>query len=743
MQPRPTHHDAWHRIATTTPRLRSSVNTTRQRFRGRRWIVVEDAAANQHFRISQAAYAFIGLLDGNRTAQQALDACQSRLADNAPTEAEALRVLAQLAHGNLLAGDVPQDAIAVARRTRQRNAREIRSKLASFLFVRIPLADPDALLNDIHPATRFAYTPAGAIAWLALLITAAVNLLPELPAFRDQAAGVIEPANLPLLATVFIATKILHEIGHGAACKAMAAKEHPRPAPTNRAHPAGTSAGEVHTLGVMLLALFPVPYVDTSSAWNIRSKWRRIVINAAGMHAELAIAAVAALVFAATTPGTTANAIAHNTIILAGVTTLLFNANPLLRYDGYYILADLTETPNLASRARDTLLAIIRRHALGVRTASPPAASTADQTWLTLFGIASMLYRAALTIVIIWFVSNQFLIIGVLLAIAAVGTFFLLPLARAIRYLTTSDELATTRPRALAVSLGTAAAATAAATLLPVPDTTTIPGIVTPAHRETVFATEHGTITEIAQHSTVLAPGDTVLRIHAPDLTAASGQVAARLTAETIRRRTAIDANDPAEASSAKERIDALTQQLDDLNQRTAALHITATAAQRWLAPDARTRVGANISSGDPIGQLINPDSIEVVALAGQTTDLDNDTALIAPPIIAPAGRPATRTPAESFTVSQSTSDALPSSALTYEHNGPIRPATAPGATATASPAARSADQHFTVRLTPQHADNLYLGERVWVRFQREPKPIAQQATRLIRQLFQRRAVNP
>ena len=95
----------------------------------------------------------------------------------------------------------------------------------------------------------------------------------------------------------------------------------------------------------------PVPYVDASSSAAFQEKWRRALVGAAGIVVELVLASFALLVWLNVEAGLL-RAFAYNVMLIGGVSTILFNGNPLLRFDGYYVLADLLEIPNLADRAK-------------------------------------------------------------------------------------------------------------------------------------------------------------------------------------------------------------------------------------------------------------------------------------------------------------------------------------------------------------------------------------------------------
>ena len=150
---------------------------------------------------------------------------------------------------------------------------------------------------------------------------------------NDAVMG-LRPTGGVLLWLCFPVVKFLHELGHAMVTKA--------------------GGGEVHEMGLMLLVMMPVPYVDASAANVLRSRWQRAVIGAAGMLTELFIAALAFYAWMLLEPGLL-RAVCFNVMLVAGVSTLIFNGNPLLRYDAYYILADLIELPNLAAQSAEQL----------------------------------------------------------------------------------------------------------------------------------------------------------------------------------------------------------------------------------------------------------------------------------------------------------------------------------------------------------------------------------------------------
>src|SRR5205814_9696673 len=177
-------------------------------------------------------------------------------------------------------------------------------------------------------------------------------------------------------------------------------------------------------------------------------KRARMLVSAAGILAEVLLASVAMIVWTIVEPGIV-RATAYHVMLIAGASTVLFNGNPLLRYDGYYLLADLIEIPNRAGRAKAQIGFQLRRWVLGVRAAPPVAATSAEAWWLTSYAVGSFLYR-------------QLVLVGVVLGVAAaskgaalavgacwVAAQWLFPAARALQRVARDPLVRSARGRAL------------------------------------------------------------------------------------------------------------------------------------------------------------------------------------------------------------------------------------------------------------------------------------------------------
>jgi putative peptide zinc metalloprotease protein len=412
LQLRPTFSESWYRVAELRAKLRSSAHIFRQFYRGERWYVVRDPAGNQFHRLSDAAYRFVGLLDGRRTVAEAWELVGGQLADDAPTQPEVIQILSQLYSANLLEADISPDATVLLRRHKQLQKRQMQGRLMNVLFPRIPLWDPDRFLKRWMPVMGLLLSKFGAILWM-VVVAAGLFILTSRGWDKLFAAtsSATDPGNWFFLWVTFVLIKFIHECGHAFACRRF--------------------GGEVHEMGIMFLVFVPTPYVDASTAWAFASRWQRMFVGAAGMIFELFVASIMAFVWANTNETSIWNQLAFNAMLIASVTTIIFNANPLLRYDGYYMLSDWLEIPNLQQRSTEYALGLIKRHIFRVKL-QQPLPPLGQRAWMLVYAICSSIYRVFVGIAIILFVAFKVPVLGVLMAIGGVVTWLVMPVVKAI-----------------------------------------------------------------------------------------------------------------------------------------------------------------------------------------------------------------------------------------------------------------------------------------------------------------------
>ena len=329
-------------------------------------------------------------------------------------------------------------------------------------------------------------SPLGATLWASVLIGAITVVINHAGQLRIQAQGVLSLSNLPLLYVSLILIKTVHELGHACAVRRF--------------------GGSVHTIGLMFLIFNPLPYTDSTAAWSFRSKWQRALVGAAGMITEFFIASLAVFLWAATGPGTL-HALAYDGIFVASVSTIVFNVNPLMRFDGYYILSDLLDIPNLASRANQHLRHLVERYAFGVRRSESPAGSRSEAAWLTVFATTSGLYKVTVFTTILLVIADRFLLLGIIMAAVCAVAWVITPLLRVIHYLAADPRLERNRLRAGGVTVAAAALAAGLLAVVPVPNGFRAPGILQASVQGVIVNGVPGFVTRI------LVPSDS--RVHA------------------------------------------------------------------------------------------------------------------------------------------------------------------------------------------------------------------------------------
>jgi len=712
------------------------------------WHVLQDPGSNQFFRLNDTGYHFVGLLDGRRTVAEVWNMCNERLGDSAPTQGEAIALLGQLYTSNLLQADVPPDAQGLFRRYKQRVGREVRGYLTNLLFIRIPLIDPDRFLERWVGIFGGIFSLVGAILWLALMSTGIYFLLGRTDELGNQALGILMTANLPLLAISFWIVKIVHEFGHGFACKKFGLQ---------------AGGGEVHTMGIMFLIFMPLPYVDASSAWAFRSKWHRVMVGAAGMFCELAIAAIAAIVWANVGPGMV-KAMAYNCMFIASITTLMFNANPLLRYDGYYILSDLLEIPNFAQRSKSYLYYLVKKYIWSVRNPRNPANTTGEKVWFVFYGIASTIYRLFILIVILMFLSDrlpeQLKFIATIAAVVSGAVWLCTPLFKFIKYLAISGELARVRGRAVTSTLITVASIVLAVGVLPMPDRVRAEGVAEPLGLKVVYTQTDGMVANYLPSGTPVKAGDVLINAmpegdseqRAAFINKLNNELLAsrqilRAEYDKIKRQEdwalaegehAIVASRIEEAKAKKEQIERIENDIKNLTIRSPIDGI-------WISPDVDRLQGNYLQRGQQIGLVANKEAGNLIvrAVASQEIgamlyELRNIKHHTIPLEIRIQGRPTPAFTGKINKILDSAQDVLPSPALGYAVGGPVV------TRADDQQGLMAAEGFFEIHLTPETDSSdkqivLLPGQRVVVRFDMPPKPLVAQWWRSLLQLLQRK----
>lgn len=708
----PFFSDKWYRVAPLKLRLRPSTRIESQRIRGETWYILQDPQRRQVHRISSGANLILCMLDGQRTVEQAWQLVGKRLGSDQPSQDETIRLLAHLHSADLLIGEIPPDIEELSRRGDRARRQRLIGQLQSPLSIKIPLFNPNKFLERTIKFVAPVYSRSGFAVWLALVLMGfVIAVLHSGELGADIMDRALAPSSLAMALLVFPLIKGLHELGHGWAVKRW--------------------GGEVHEFGVMLLVLFPVPYVDASDSSLFREKRRRVIVGAAGVMAELAATSIA-LAFWATAEDGAARALAFSVMLVGGLTTLVFNANPLIRLDGYYVLSDLIEIPNLSQRASQYVSYLAKRYGLGLRDAISPVTAAGERVWFVGYALASFLYRTVVTFAIALFLASKMFLFGVALAIWAVVGSLVRPILRAAAYQLWSAELVERRMRAALTSAFAVAAIAACLFLIPLPFATTAEGVLWIPEGAVVRAETDGDVEQLAvKNGEQVTPGQPLMELKNPDLTAYLAVLEAEQQ-ETKLRLEAVEPTDRVAADMYREQLKHGEEALLNGRERAAHLRVSAAFAGEFATFNARDMPGRHVKRGDVLGYVLPNGSPIIRVLVGQE-EVDLVRRRTQGVSVRFLERPLEAYPAVMKAEAPGAIAALPSEVLGPAGGGAwVTDPTDPDHRRLL----RKAFQFDVVTNQPAPAEAI--GGRVLVRFDHGAQPLAVSVSRWIRQLFLR-----
>jgi putative peptide zinc metalloprotease protein len=437
-------------------RRRPDLSARRHRYQGQSYWVVKEPVGLNYFRFQEQEYAILQMLDGTMS----LDAIKQEFEREFPPEKitveELQHFIGTLHRSGLLVADVPGQGLQLKKRRDERRRKERIATWTNILAIRFKGVDPDRFLTRTLPYVQWMFSPvmfviAGLLGLSALTLVAVEfeEFRAKLPTFHDF----FTPANAFWLAVALAVTKILHEFGHGYSCKYY--------------------GGECHELGVMVLVLTPCLYCNVSDSWMLPSKWQRAFIGAAGMYVEVIIASICTFIWWFSEPGLVHN-LALSTMFVCSVSTIIINGNPLLRYDGYYILSDIIEIPNLRQKATDILNRKLAEWCLGMEMPYDPFLPQRNQWLFALYSVAAAIYRWIVVLSILWFLYKlwepyRLKIIGQMIAVASLYSLFGMPLYKLGKFFWVPGRLDKVKKARFYTSLAVVAVALLAILAIPLP----------------------------------------------------------------------------------------------------------------------------------------------------------------------------------------------------------------------------------------------------------------------------------
>jgi putative peptide zinc metalloprotease protein len=703
-----SHSPHWYRVANLKPALGTHAKFFRHVYRGKVWYVLRDEAGGRVHRFSPIAHDFVARMNGERTVAELWAFTENASGDEALTQDEVLELLGRLHGADLLVADIAPDSRELLQRYRARERKKWATKLWSPLSIRIPLIDPDRFLERTLGWVMPLFTRAGALLWLFVVAGAVFLAASHWSELTENLSDrMLTPGNLALLWVTYPLIKLLHELGHGYAAKRW--------------------GGEVHEMGVMFLVLVPLPYVDASSASAFPDKRKRALVGAAGVVVEIWLAAAAFFVWLNVEPGLM-RTLAFDVMFIGGVSTLIFNGNPLLRFDGYYVLADLIDIPNLAARSQQYLGYLMQRYGFRRDDARSPVTTSGEEVWFFLYALAAFTYRMFIMFVIVLFIAGKFFFVGVLLALWAITTQLVVPLIRQLTFLVSSPALQQQRGRALAVTAASLLVVTAILTLAPAPSWTRTEGVVwAPEQSEVRMGTDAIVVRFLTQPGSSVAPGDPLLLTDDPILATRVAVLEAELR-EFNARYTLLRASSQVEAAIAKDDIETLEASLAAAREQLDRLTIRSSSSGVFIVERPQDLEGRYLEQGTLVGYVADP-AKTTIRVAVRQSDIGlvrSQTKDVAVRLSDQIDRTLAATIVREVPAA---SGRLPSAALSTRGGGSfaVNPTDSSGTTTLEDVF------HFELQIDEPISR---LGGRAFVRFDHGSEPLAQQFYRSMRQLF-------
>ncbi len=437
-------------------KLRPDLIVQPQFYEGMTHYVVKDPIALKYFRFKVEEYFLLEQFDGKNTLQDVKRAFERKYRPQTISIDDLTRFAAQLHEAGIAQIDSPEQAKVLIKRRRKNRWRKVWQFFANILYIKLPIIDPERLLTGMYPYFKWIYTPYFIAASVGLMGAALTLVVSQWTTFYAQLPEFQSWFNWWTIVNFWVClalVKIIHEFGHGLTAKHF--------------------GGEVHEMGMLLLVLTPALYCDVTDSWLLPNKWHRIWISAAGIYVELFLASIATFIWFNTESGLL-HSLSLATMFICSVNTVMFNANPLLRYDGYYVLADWLEIPNLRIKATQFFTYLIQEKVLGLEVPVQSYMPRSRRTLFVTYAVASYLYRWIVSFSIIFFL-NRFLkphglgSISAMLAIGSMVPLVAVPMFQMSKFMWTPGRMRKVKKARAAGFFAAAAALTAGILLIPTP----------------------------------------------------------------------------------------------------------------------------------------------------------------------------------------------------------------------------------------------------------------------------------
>ncbi len=560
-------------------KLRQDLHFSFQSYSGNPCYLVEDTLNDSYFQIGELEYQFLHYLDGKTPIEQIL--LQMPMLST-----EQAQLICQYAIQSQIVYLKTEQGWQLANPPKMKAAKLFQT--LNILFIKIPLGSPDRWLSALLPYCRWMLGWGFFAVWLFLVISGGYLVANQFYRFSHAASNLLLPNNFIWLGVAWTIIKVLHETFHGLVCKKY--------------------GGFVQQAGIMLILFVPLgAYVNVTSSWKLRSKWQRIHISVAGIYLELLLSSLAAWVWSYTETGVI-NYLAYNIIVIAAIGTILFNANPLMRFDGYYILSDLLNMPNLYLHGQKYIRYLNRRYLQGHKENSPT-----DSIFIKVYALCSLVWRwlviFSLFITSLWLWHGA----GVVIAILSLLSILVLPLSQFFKNLNLNVE-----KNKVIKQLSLRLTILSIIVLVVLTQVSWSPRLSAPAVIDyqpsvTVRAETAGFVATIAvKNGEQVAENQLLMVLENPELVSQQRDIALQVQISELKKQQLFNKNELAASQAEEEKLKAFRAQLADLNFKVEHLKIHAPLAGTVIADNLTDFKDLYVKRGVEILTIANPNHLEV-----------------------------------------------------------------------------------------------------------------------------------
>ena len=599
----------WYRIADLHPRMRPHVSVQMQTTRGQAWYVLFNQSTGRHHRVNAQAYELVGRLDGRLTVDEVWQRLIEQLGDDAPSQQDVIRILGQMTEAGLIQAEVLPDVRELLRADQGRLQKERRARLNPMSF-RLALFNPSQLLEVIAPVGRHMWSRWAMTLWVALMVAALWGVGANWrEAVTYGRVYFLSPGFLGAAWLIYPIMKALHELGHALALRRYGC--------------------EVPEVGVNFLVFVPMPYVDASASNRLVNRWQRAHISVAGIWVELTLAALGTLLWLAVEDGVVRQ-VSFVLMTLGGMSTVLFNGNPMMRLDGYYALCDAFDLPNLAGRSGRAQARLWRRVGLYLLRLKPDeddvggmAADGLERWTMAIYGPAAWLYRIGVTWLIVSWAADKSSWLGMGVTVWSIWSLCLGPFIAWVQTLTSRHDFSTARWRAIGLAAAAAGLAIYLVGWVPMSSSLVAEGVVWLPDDAQVRATSDGEVEGLlVRADQVVEKGEALITLIAPAKESEREVLRAQIERSETEYHAALG-QDNLKMQNAQEDLNRDHRSLQELDSELAKHVLRAGVAGRFVLSRSEDLDGHQVNRGQVLAYVLSEGATVIRAVVPQR-DIDD-----------------------------------------------------------------------------------------------------------------------